>query len=675
MLESESKLRRFLAHPMTIGGLCFLPFAIGVSLWVLQQTPIACYDEFEYAKASHGLTELWRSLFHPGADAPGVLGRFYDALFATVKTPRPAFHFPAAIMLGLWGQDWSLDRAVLWDLWIYGPLLFLSLGSILARVQLRQLAVVLAAFACLLCSRGMWDYSALLMGELALTAVLALLVWAWLRLVAGDRGLDYAVLGVVLSWGLMTKPVFGFFALPILVHVAWHFLATQVLADRAQRSWAEGLSRAALSVGPPLFTLLALRKRLLASSAEIQLMNETMQVYTKDGAQSWISGLVQDLSYPLSYLTESFSVPALLVLVPIWLTALCSKQGRRVGLLILPLVLWVLFVMHFRNARVFQGFLVALVLLAALGVQGLPRRLHWPAGGAATLAALLMLFASLGPDSLLRDEIMLCRHSELSLDDEQGFELKTSAIRAALPRVGNQYESYQVDAVLKWLAAADKEAPAQPKRGARVFVAFGGQPLCASAFESRLLESPAVSSKPSFEETGYRYGGWGLPGGISPLFFESDYVLARAKALGTAKEDSELYTRLYGRELCSQFSPLLAGLSLAASFPLPEGDDLRLYRRTRQATRLELALLLKRVHEQDPNNPWNARWDAKLLAADFAVEHPELARQAAERILALAADPELGADLPERLAWAQHFPDLLQSYAAAFVKAKQFLQR
>lgn len=647
-------------RPFVVALLCFVPFALAIAIWVLQETPIVWYDEFEYTKASLDVTTAWSRCFRPGDAEAGLLARLWDALWTTCKTPRPAFHFPAALVLAIGGFSWSHDRVVLLNLALYGPVLFASLAGSLQRLGARSTAATFAACACILCSTVVWHYAGLLMGELPVLALTTALVWACLRLVQEQRAIDFLLLGGVTAWGLFTKPVFAFFAAPLLLAVLVWFLRTRIVRPHAEDSRARSLALATLAVLPPLLVGIALHRRILEASAAIRLMNEEMQAYTESA--SWLA----DLAYPLSFLTETFALAPLALLVVLWVAALRRRAGLAIAGLLALLLAYVSFGLHFRNARVFQGLLAGFALLAGLGIESLPRRLRALLSGLLATFVLLMFVVSLAGPAFLDDALLVRRELRVLRAEGGGHALQVIPRSSALPRPGDEYARYHIGTVLERTGVLDA-----PER--EVFVAFGGLPLCASAYQGLAMQRRGQTLPVQFFETGYRYGGWGLPGGIARRFFTADFVLAREDDTGTGSRDSELYTRLYCRELLREDSPLLAGLRLEHELRLPGDERLRVFRRERQPTGAQWDDIVRLLAAEDPDNPWNAKWIAKALAHAEQRGDAVRARELATWILRFAADPDAGPGLAPRFAWSRHFAELRDEYADAWRAARRTL--
>ena len=629
----------------------------GISWYVLDTNSIVQHDAYGYAKNSKWLHEVWRGLFHP----TGTSGSFFEHLGwvieVTADSPRPPFYLPATILAAAFDLDWSVDLIVLLDLWIYFPILAFCSARIVYLFTNQNDWAALATICALVLSPVLWESSSHLMGDMPVTAITALLALAWIALIQNDGWSDYLFLGFVLAWGLLTKPVFIFFASPVVLHVAFWFVRKHWIgADEARGRW-RSTTCLLITIAVPLTVLIWTWERLSLTIREIHLMNETLRVYLSS-ANLW-----EDATWPLVFSSESWVIYSLCLLAMLWISALFHRRGRQTWIVVGLLLAYVCLRLNQRSGRVFEPFLVGFACLTGFGAAALPERIAKGMVGMLSLCALLACLGFLTNDEFLNRTVskrtVVCGH----VRDDGSLGFWTWKPRPPLKAVGDEYEAYKIDEVF-WITKV------MEKPEVRVFLTFGGDPLNSTSFESKRRLGKATSPEnDAFIGNGYRFGGFGAPGGLHPMFAEADYVLAKTGNVMSASADADLYYRLLSGKLMRDESPFHAGLERIADLSLPGQETMRVYKRVRAPTLEEWRDIVAELYANDADNPWNAPYIAKMLDYAETTHRRHIGDAAARWILHFAQDPAESPRLADRYVFGREFPELRESFEAACRRA------
>ncbi len=638
-----------------------LVFACGVTIFILRNHPIVYYDELNYAETSQHLYYRWMDVLHPGQESPAFLDALDQATSITLSTQRPPFYLPAVLIAAILHLDWSVDLMLLLDLWVYLPMLFLATAGSVARLGGKSHWGILASASCLTLASILWESSSVLMGDLPVTAVVALLVYAWVKLIQQDRWRDYLLLGVTLAWGILTKPTFLIFALAPVLHLGYWFTKRHLFPGEGTRSRWASLGHAIPTIGIPLLILIPIWDSLSALMAEVYAVNETLKVYIVS------ENLFEDLAWPITLATEMFPLWALWPLAGLWIAALFHPKGRWAWLPTLLLLGYVSLRLNQRSARVFETFLLAFAILTGLGVAALPRRWARAASGTLFLLSALMCFGTItSSDSLNRTILRRVIHWGALTEDGAPY-FQRNPVPMPMESVGDEYGAYQMERVMELTHM--REDPDM-----ETFVAFGGQPLNWTSYESLLtFGSDNWPSPRRFFSTGFRFGGAADPGGMNPKFFEAGYVLAKTGFASDGGPAVDLYFRFLNAALTMNASPFQAGLERIAVLDLPKSDRLFVYRRVREPSDSEWLEIVAALFVLDADNPWNVRYALKTLDFGEKTKQLPLAQAAATWILSLAKDPVTGPKLADRFDFIGLFPQLQEEYDIAWKRARAYL--
>ena len=152
-----------------------LVFLIGATVYVVADRPVLFYDEFNYATGARALHESYEEVAASLGDLGQIGEATADALRASTQRDRPCFYAPAVFVAVLLRLPFSPDTIILGCLWLYGLLLFWSIGRILGILAPDRPEARVAATAALVLSSALWEMSVVLMGDLAVAAVAAFL--------------------------------------------------------------------------------------------------------------------------------------------------------------------------------------------------------------------------------------------------------------------------------------------------------------------------------------------------------------------------------------------------------------------------------------------------------------------------------------------------------------------
>lgn len=638
-------------------------FLGGITFYVLDNDAIVYFDAYSYADSSASLYEVCRDLFHPVADSPGLLANLSTVIGVVVHSPRPPFYLPSTVLAAAFDLEWSVDLIILLDLWIYFPILAWSIGRVLYISTNRSAWAVLAGICALMLSPVLWESSSVCMGDMPMTAITALMVLAWTTLVQKDRWMDYLWMGVVLAWGILTKPVFLFFATPAVLHIGFWFVKTNWIGKEHTRTRLSSTFLLGILIAIPLTVLIATWDNLIGTIRTIYVMNEVFKVFLRSDS------LWQDLTWPITLASESYVVYPLFLLAILWLAALFHRRGRVTWIVLALLLGYVSLRLNQRSGRVFEPFLVGFSALSGYGIAALHKRLTKPIGVVLFVAAMSTCIAFSTNNDFLNRTVAKRSvfHGIVAPDGTLGSWI--IGLPPPLPAVGNQYETWQIDEVFRITKVMDDPSM-------RIFLTFSGIPLTASAYESkRRLRPPPRPVGRAFFSNGYRMGGWGSPGGLHPLFSEADFVLARSGLFMDKRLESVLYDGLLSTNLMRETSAFHAGLERVIDLPLPGQQTLRIYKRVRAPSLEEWLAIVVQLFLHDADNPWNAPHIARMLDYAEQTQQPAIGDAAATWILSFAEDPKVGPQLSNRYLAGREFPELRRSYEAACRRAIAWFQR
>jgi len=316
-----------------------------------------------------------------------------------------------------------------------------------------------------------------------------------------------------------------------------------------------------------------------------------------------------------------------------------------------------------------QPFLVGLAYLAGFGAAALPARISKITVGILALGTALVCIAFLTNSGFLNQTVAKRTVIYGHVLTDGSLDFWSYDLPPPLSVMGDEYETYQIDEIFRITRVMEDPS-------VRVFLTFGGMPLNNTSYESkRRLSTKARPAGTAFVGNGYRHGGWGVPGGLHPLFSEASFVLTKSGQVMDGGQDASLYYLFLSATLMQDASPFHAGLERVTDLELPRQETLRVYKRVRAPTLEEWRDIIVQLYLHDSDNPWNAPYIAKML--DYAEETQQRAigDAAADWILYFAEDPKAGPQLSNRYIAGREFPELRTSFEAACRRAIEWFER
>ena len=465
---------------------------------------------------------------------------------------------------------------------------------------------------------------------------------------------------MALASGLGTKPIFLFFALPLVVWTAWSIVVDIV------RDGGGGRRRTTLAflliAAPPLPIAYLEHASLLRLLDDLYFVNEVAVYYQKRGT------ILENAAWPLTLVTQAWPLGVAAVLMALALAGLRLRSGRVLFSVAALLLAYVAFVVNQRHIRVFSPFIPVIACLSGFGVAALPRWLARSSAFLLAAAAVLMAVAVVRDDAKILD--MIFRRSVLiaASAGDSGLRRRLEVAPAPLLRRGDEARYLRIPDVM--LATGAWNDPS-----VRVFTAFATPRFNDTTYQGWLLSNDlAEPTTRRFFSNHFRFGGFGEGGGMNPAFFDAAFVVAKAGGTVVTNAESELYNLIAAEELSRPGSPLGAGLAMSLRFDIRPGESLYLLRRERQPTVPEWIEILKIFRARDPENPWNVRYVLPLLSAPTGNGAATDLMALANWVLGMAA-PNGRPELADRFGYRTRFPELRDLYARTWTAANDYLAR
>jgi hypothetical protein len=627
---------------------------------VLSDGAMLVYDEYYYASNCLSQTNELRSALH-GEAAEGRLAALGDWGLGLVRSERPPFYFPAILVAGVLDRDWHPDFAILVSSATWLILLFLGLNGLIGILAPDRPEARAVAFAATLFCAQFWDSAVILMGNLPVAGAFTLTLWMALEILRGRGAWTHLFFGLALACGILTKPIFPFFGIPLALLVGGYWILKMLRAPRLELSRRGLVFRLVLMATPPALVSALIFEPLLRTVTELYLMNEELAYYQRGG--DWRRRLV----WPVTMLTQAYPLLFLLGLAPLWLLSLRRREGRRLALFFLAMLAYVAFLVEQRHARHFEPFFVLLALLAGLGVTALPSQAGRIIARGSALLAIVFAVSGALPLASLNETVFGRRELVRNAGDEGEAWLSFELPPILLSR-GDEYSRFRIPEIMEKTGLVD-----DPNRS--LFISFSQPRINWTSFQSRSLFQPTpVVWNRRVHANSFRYGGFGDEGGLSPRFFDANFILLKGGDYVSLRHDVELYHILITENISVAESELWAGLVYRETLETADGDQLFLFERLRLPDAQEWQRIVLWLAEKDPDNPWNARWAHEVLQRADAYDDPAIPETAARWILGFAEDPEQGPRLAARFAYRDSFPTLTASYTAAFKAARDYLK-